>query len=137
MAVHLMKDSAFIRAPSFVADEARTRLSGCGTWRNTKLISQITSEPSGSDLGADHPSGIFYSAKELTAGGCSQSLKHSEPSELDAHNAGATGEDIMGLPRAGVPSFAPIHSRFYFATTTQRDTLTKLTRAISMRTRQS
>jgi carboxypeptidase Q len=69
-----------------------------------------------SDLGADHPSGIFYSGKPALG----QWLRP-VAQVLDAIgaetlvNAPETGEDINGLTEKGVPSFAPVQdSRFYF-----------------------
>jgi Zn-dependent M28 family amino/carboxypeptidase len=69
-----------------------------------------------SDLGADHPTGIFYAGKPALG----QWLRP-VAQVLDAIGAetltGApeTGEDIEGLTEMGVPSFAPIQdSRFYF-----------------------
>lgn len=69
-----------------------------------------------SDLGADHPTGIFYAgnsdlgrwlrpvARVLDADGAGQLVPAPE-----------TGEDIAGLTEKGVPSFAPVQdSRFYF-----------------------
>ncbi|MGO9340365.1 MAG: M20/M25/M40 family metallo-hydrolase [Terracidiphilus sp.] len=69
-----------------------------------------------SDLGCDHPSGIFYSGKPalgewlrpisqvLNAIGAETNVAAPE-----------TGEDIAGLTAKGVPSFAPVQdSRFYF-----------------------
>jgi hypothetical protein len=69
-----------------------------------------------SDLGADHPSGIYYAGKpEL--GRWLRPVAH----VLDANGAGQlvaapeTGEDIAGLTEKGVPSFAPVQdSRSYF-----------------------
>jgi carboxypeptidase Q len=69
-----------------------------------------------SDLGADHPSGIYYAGKpEL--GSWLQPVSQ----VLDAIgaetlvNTSETGEDISGLTEKGVPSFAPRQdSRFYF-----------------------
>ena len=69
-----------------------------------------------SDLGADHPTGIFFAGKpELGR------WLHPVAQVLDADGAGQltsapeTGEDIAGLTDRGVPSFAPIQdSRFYF-----------------------
>ena len=69
-----------------------------------------------SDLGADHPSGIYYSGK----GELGQWLR---PVSQVLDSIGAetlvsapeTGEDIAGLTEKGVPSFAPVQdSRFYF-----------------------
>jgi carboxypeptidase Q len=69
-----------------------------------------------SDLGADHPTGIYYAGKpalgqwlrpvaELLDSIGAESLTSSPE----------TGEDIEGLTEKGVPSFAPIQdSRFYF-----------------------
>jgi hypothetical protein len=69
-----------------------------------------------SDLGADHPSGIYYSGKSELG----QWLRPVSQ-VLDAIgaetlvNAPETGEDISGLTLQGVPSFAPVQdSRFYF-----------------------
>jgi hypothetical protein len=69
-----------------------------------------------SDLGADHPAGIYYAGKSelgewlrpvgqvLDAIGAETLLSRPE-----------TGEDIAGLTAKGVPSFAPVQdSRFYF-----------------------
>jgi carboxypeptidase Q len=69
-----------------------------------------------SDLGADHPTGIYYAgnpelgrwlrpvARVLDANGAGQLVAAPE-----------TGEDISGMTQKGVPSFAPVQdSRFYF-----------------------
>ena len=69
-----------------------------------------------SDLGADHPTGIYYAGKpELGV------WLRPVAQVLDANGAGSlvnapeTGEDISGLTAKGIPSFAPIQdSRFYF-----------------------
>ncbi|HTB97983.1 MAG TPA: M20/M25/M40 family metallo-hydrolase [Terracidiphilus sp.] len=69
-----------------------------------------------SDLGADHPSGIYYASKTDLG----QWLKP-VAQVLDAigaetlTSAPETGEDIAGMTEKGVPSFAPVQdSRFYF-----------------------
>jgi len=69
-----------------------------------------------SDLGADHPSGIYYAGK-AALGGWLRPLS----TVLGAIGAETlqptpeTGEDIAGLTARGVPSFAPVQdSRFYF-----------------------
>jgi hypothetical protein len=69
-----------------------------------------------SDLGADHPTGIYYAGK--TALG---EWLRPVAQVLDAIGAETlveapeTGEDIGGLTEKGVPSFAPVQdSRFYF-----------------------
>ena len=69
-----------------------------------------------SDLGADHPTGIYFAGKPELG----QWLKP-VAQVLDGIGAGSlvnapeTGEDISGLTAKGVPSFAPIQdSRFYF-----------------------
>jgi hypothetical protein len=69
-----------------------------------------------SDLGADHPAGIYYAGK----GELGQWLRP-VAQVLDAIGAETlvstpeTGEDIAGLTAKGVPSFAPVQdSRFYF-----------------------
>jgi hypothetical protein len=69
-----------------------------------------------SDLGADHPTGIFYAGKtELGR------WLRPVAAVLDANGAGSlenapeTGEDISGMTAKGVPSFAPVQdNRFYF-----------------------
>jgi len=69
-----------------------------------------------SDLGADHPTGIYYAGKpELgqRLRPVAQVLETIGAGSLV--NAPETGEDISGLTGKGVPSFAPIQdSRFYF-----------------------
>lgn len=69
-----------------------------------------------SDLGADHPSGIYYSGKSDLGRWLrpiSQVLDPIAGETLIA--APETGEDIAALTEKGVPSFAPIQdSRFYF-----------------------
>jgi hypothetical protein len=69
-----------------------------------------------SDLGADHPSGIFYSGKRELGQWLRPVAQTLEPIGAETlTSAGATGEDIDGLTKNGVPSFAPIQdSRFYF-----------------------
>jgi hypothetical protein len=69
-----------------------------------------------SDLGADHPAGIYYAGK----GELGPWLRP-VAQVLDAIGAETlvstpeTGEDIAGLTAKGVPSFAPVQdSRFYF-----------------------
>ena len=69
-----------------------------------------------SDLGADHPTGIYYAGKPQLG----QWLRP-VAQVLDADGAGSlvsapeTGEDIAGMTEKGVPSFAPVQdSRFYF-----------------------
>ena len=69
-----------------------------------------------SDLGADHPTGIYFAGKP----GLGQWLRPLAE-VLGANGAGQlvatpeTGEDIGGMTRQGVPSFAPVQdSRFYF-----------------------
>ena len=69
-----------------------------------------------SDLGADHPTGIYFAGKPELG----QWLRP-VAEVLDANGAGhlvaapETGEDIGEMTRHGVPSFAPVQdSRFYF-----------------------
>jgi carboxypeptidase Q len=68
------------------------------------------------DLGADHPTGIYYAGKpELGAWlrPVAQVLDGIGAEVLTA--SPETGEDINGLTEKGVPSFAPVQdSRFYF-----------------------
>ena len=69
-----------------------------------------------SDLGAGHPAGIYYSGKSDLGQWLrpvSQVLDTIGAETLVS--APETGEDISGLTRQGVPSFAPVQdSRFYF-----------------------
>jgi hypothetical protein len=69
-----------------------------------------------SDLGADHPTGIFYAGKPELGRWLrpvSQVLAADGAGSLE--NAEETGEDIAGMTEKGVPSFAPVQdSRFYF-----------------------
>jgi carboxypeptidase Q len=69
-----------------------------------------------SDLGADHPTGIYYAGKPALGEWLrplSQVLDGIGAPSLE--NSPETGEDIGGLTENGVPSFAPIQdSRFYF-----------------------
>lgn len=69
-----------------------------------------------SDLGSDHPAGIYYSGKPDLGRWLrpvAQVLDAIGGETLTA--APETGEDIAGLTEQGVPSFAPIQdSRFYF-----------------------
>jgi len=69
-----------------------------------------------SDLGSDHPTGIFYAGKPQLG----QWLRP-VAQVLDADGAGSlvsapeTGEDIAAMTAKGVPSFAPVQdNRFYF-----------------------
>jgi len=69
-----------------------------------------------SDLGADHPTGIYYAGKSALG-----EWLRSVAQVLDAIGAETllyapeTGEDINGLTEKGVPSFAPVQdNRFYF-----------------------
>jgi len=69
-----------------------------------------------SDLGCDHPSGIFYAGKpalEQWLWPLSQVLN---PIGAETNVAAPeTGEDIAALTEKGVPSFAPVQdSRYYF-----------------------
>jgi len=69
-----------------------------------------------SDLGADHPTGIYYAGRRELGQWLrpvSQVLDAIGASTLIS--APQTGEDIDGLRQKGVPSFAPVQdSRFYF-----------------------
>lgn len=69
-----------------------------------------------SDLGSDHPTGIYYAGKpelEQWLRPVSQVLEAIGAEVLQS--SPDTGEDIAGLTANGVPGFAPIQdSRFYF-----------------------
>ena len=69
-----------------------------------------------SDLGADHPTGIFYAGKPALGAYLRPLSAVLEPIGAEVlKDAPETGEDIAGLTENGVPSFAPIQdSRFYF-----------------------
>jgi carboxypeptidase Q len=69
-----------------------------------------------SDLGADHPTGIYYAGKPALG-----DWLRPVAAALDGIGAETlvaspeTGEDIAGLTEMGVPSFAPVQdSRYYF-----------------------
>jgi len=68
------------------------------------------------DLGADHPSGIFYAGKPALGAWLRPVSQVLEPIGAETNAlAPETGEDIAGLTENGVPSFAPVQdSRFYF-----------------------
>jgi hypothetical protein len=69
-----------------------------------------------SDLGADHPTGIYYAGKPAL-GPWLRPLSHVlDPIGAEILVAAPeTGEDINGLTEKGVPSFAPVQdSRTYF-----------------------
>lgn len=70
-----------------------------------------------SDLGADHPSGIYYAGKPLLAAWLRPVAHVLEPIGAELlEPTPETGEDIANLTLDGVPSFAPIQdSRFYFS----------------------
>jgi hypothetical protein len=69
-----------------------------------------------SDLGADHPTGIYYTGRSELAHWLRPVAQVLEPiggETLDS--APETGEDISRMTSQGVPSFAPVQdSRFYF-----------------------
>ena len=69
-----------------------------------------------SDLGADHPAGIYYSGKPALGQWLRPLAQVLDPIGAESiTGAPETGEDINGLTEKGVPSFAPIQdSRFYF-----------------------
>ena len=69
-----------------------------------------------SDLGADHPTGIFYAGKPALGTYLRPLSAILEPIGAEVmRDSPETGEDINGLTENGVPSFAPIQdSRFYF-----------------------
>jgi hypothetical protein len=69
-----------------------------------------------SDLGADHPTGIYYSGKPALGQWLKPVSRVLEPIGAETLVAAPeTGEDVEGLTEKGVPSFAPVQdSRFYF-----------------------
>lgn len=69
-----------------------------------------------SDLGADHPTGIYFSSKRDLGQWLRPVAQVLEPiGAASLVSAPETGEDIAGLTEKGVPSFAPMQdSRFYF-----------------------
>lgn len=69
-----------------------------------------------SDLGADHPAGIYYSGRpELGQWLRPVSQVLDGIGAVSLVSTPETGEDIAGLTEKGVPSFAPVQdSRFYF-----------------------
>ncbi|MGA2249528.1 M20/M25/M40 family metallo-hydrolase [Terracidiphilus sp.] len=69
-----------------------------------------------SDLGADHPTGIYYAGKPALEAYLRPLSVILEPIGAEVlKDSQDTGEDINGFTENGVPSFAPIQdSRFYF-----------------------
>jgi len=69
-----------------------------------------------SDLGCDHPSGIFYAGKPALEQWLRPLSQVLNPIGAETNIAAPeTGEDIAALTEKGVPSFAPVQdSRFYF-----------------------
>ncbi len=69
-----------------------------------------------SDLGADHPTGIYYAGKPALGTYLRPLSAILEPIGAEVlKDSPETGEDISGLTENAVPSFAPIQdSRFYF-----------------------
>ena len=69
-----------------------------------------------SDLGADHPTGIFFAGKPALGQWLRPVSEVLEPIGAETLVAApGTGEDIEGLTEKGVPSFAPVQdNRFYF-----------------------
>jgi hypothetical protein len=69
-----------------------------------------------SDLGADHPTGIYYSGKPALGQWLRPVAEVLEPIGAETLVAAPeTAEDIQGLTEKGVPSFAPVQdNRFYF-----------------------
>ncbi len=69
-----------------------------------------------SDLGADHPTGIYFAGKQALGQWLRPLSQVLDPIGAETLlGAPETGEDINGLTEKGVPSFAPIQdSRFYF-----------------------
>jgi hypothetical protein len=68
------------------------------------------------DLGADHPTGIYYSGKPELGRWLRPVAAELEPIGAETLvDAPETGEDISGLTEKGVASFAPVQdNRFYF-----------------------
>ena len=69
-----------------------------------------------SDLGADHPSGIYYAGKSDLGRWLRPVSQVLDPIGAETLiSAPETGEDIAHMTEDGVPSFAPVQdSRFYF-----------------------
>ncbi len=69
-----------------------------------------------SDLGADHPTGIYYAGKPSLGLWLRPLSGVLDPIGAETLlSSPETGEDINGLTENGVPSFAPVQdSRFYF-----------------------
>jgi hypothetical protein len=69
-----------------------------------------------SDLGADHPLGIFYAGKPALGKWLRPLYDVLDPIGAETMTAtDETGEDIAALTEIGVPSFAPLQdSRYYF-----------------------
>jgi Zn-dependent M28 family amino/carboxypeptidase len=69
-----------------------------------------------SDLGADHPTGLYFAGKPVLAEWLRPVAQLLEPIGAETlMDSPETGEDINGLTEKGVPSFAPVQdNRTYF-----------------------
>jgi hypothetical protein len=69
-----------------------------------------------SDLGSDHPTGIYYAGKPALGQWLRPVAEVLDPIGAETLvDAPEVGEDVSGLTEKGVPSFAPIQdNRFYF-----------------------
>jgi hypothetical protein len=69
-----------------------------------------------SDLGADHPTGLYFAGKPVLAEWLRPVAQLLEPIGAETLvDSPETGEDINGLTEKGVPSFAPVQdNRTYF-----------------------
>jgi carboxypeptidase Q len=69
-----------------------------------------------SDLGADHPTGVFYAGQPALGQWLRPLAQVLDPIGAETLTASPeTGADIEGLTEKGVPSFAPLQdSRYYF-----------------------
>jgi carboxypeptidase Q len=119
-AIHLLKEMGLqpkrtVRFVAWMSEEEGSEGAAAYMADHKELIAHHVGAIE-SDLGADHPSGIYYSGKTELGQWLrpvSQVLDSIGAETLVS--APETGEDIAGLTEKGVPSFAPVQdSRFYF-----------------------
>jgi carboxypeptidase Q len=119
-AIHLLKELGIhpkrtVRFVAWMSEEEGSEGAAAYMADHKELIAEHIGAIE-SDLGADHPAGIYYSGRsELGRWLRPVSQVLDQISAETLVSAPETGEDIAGLTQQGVPGFAPVQdSRFYF-----------------------
>jgi hypothetical protein len=119
-AIHLLKELGIhprrtVRFIAWMSEEEGSQGAAAYMAEHKDETAQVTGAIE-TDLGADHPSGIYYAGKAALGGWLrpvSAVLEAIGAETLES--SPETGEDIGGLTERGVPSFAPVQdSRYYF-----------------------